>query len=152
MILLQHALRLRAIGDIRDSLPYHLAQEKDCAISIARVLQSAIDNRPLAFHHGLVLQRNDALDLAVEPPIVRLPLSLLRPIHITPVITPLLRFFGIDRQTHFLAVRIVDGNNPNRLLERYWMFVGIFGPALSGLSIYGRQNRASSSQCHTIRF
>ncbi len=115
----QHALWPLAVGDFGNAFAQHLAQEQDGAVAVARMFEGSIDDRSLAFHHGLVFQRNVAADLAVEPAVIGFALPLPGFFDVAAVITFLLGRFGIDGEAHLLTVGIIDGQNPDRLLDRH---------------------------------
>src|SRR6266545_3439338 len=151
-IFFQHALWHAAISDLGDTVTDHFSQQEDRPVAEARVLKSAIDDWPLALHHCLVFQRHDAANLAVKTPVVRFSLPLFSLIQKRAVISALLWFFGINREPHFLAVRIIDRDDPDRLLERYLRLAGIFRSELAGFAVDSREHRAPFPQGDMIWF
>ena len=116
------------------------------------MLKGSVDDRTLAFHHGLVFQRYVAADLAVESSIVGFALPLPGFFDVSAMITFLLGRFGIDGEPHLLTVGIIDGQNPDGLVNRHFEAIAFLVPRFSGFAVDAGKHGAALSTCTVFGF
>src|SRR4029450_5712644 len=67
------------------------------------------------------------------------------------MVTFLFRRFRVHGEPHLLAVTIVDGHNPNRLLDRHLEAVAFLIPGFARLAVDARKHGATLAYLYRVR-